>query len=378
MKTARLMFPLTLALTAGCATTLDKNPTVRSELGVVAAAPTDAAACIVSGAVHTIAPQALVRSGVELVSTNNGLALGFRTTPHDGVIMKIDPTSAMATQRVALHSVDPIRRVTPTGRDAETFGAAMDTDCKTNRLDGAVTVSAKEPFVIGTADGEMAWASCAAQAPHSLWQLPKGKVRDLRGVALSDGGYAVLFAQKNALWFGRLDAEKNPAGPLSKIAQGSHLRWPTIAQSGEHLLVVWAELMDGRDQWSLSAVSVAPCGHTTPIRLDLPLDTAEGDAIQPALAAVDANHFLLVWTAGTATGHDVRAVTLQAEGRAVGPVLKVSSGAESGWGQPAVTADGRGAVVYFVPTDSGFAIAATPIACPLASPPSAPIVSTRL
>jgi hypothetical protein len=378
MKTARLMFPLTLALTAGCATTLDKNPTVRSEMGVVAATPADGTACVVSGAVHTIAPQALVRPGVELVSTTNGLALGFRTTLHDGVIMKIDPASAMATQRVALHSVDPIRRVTPLDRNSESLGAAVDTDCKTNQLDGAVTVSAKDPFVIGTANGEMSWASCASQAPHPLWPLAEGKVRELRGIALADGGYAVLFAQNDALWFGKLDAEKNPTGALSKIAEGSHLRWPTIAQTGERLLVVWAELASGRDQWSLAGASLAPCGHPTPIRIDLPSDTTEGDAIQPALTAVDANHFLLVWTEGTSTGHDVRAITLEAEGHAVGQALRISSGAESGWGRPAVTADGRGAVVYFVPADNGFAIAATPIACPLASAPAAHLASTRL
>ncbi|HEX9297357.1 MAG TPA: hypothetical protein VF881_16055 [Polyangiaceae bacterium] len=62
-------------------------------------------------------------------------------------------------------------------------------------------------------------------------------------------------------------------------------------------------------------------------------------------------------------GHQVRAVTLESHGRAVGPALRVSSGAESGWGRPAITADGRGAVVYLVPTGSGFAVAATPIEC---------------
>ncbi len=68
-------------------------------------------------------------------------------------------------------------------------------------------------------------------------------------------------------------------------------------------------------------------------------------------------HYRPVW------GHQVRAVTLESHGRAVGPALRVSSGAESGWGRPAITADGRGAVVYLVPTGSGFAVAATPIEC---------------
>src|SRR5205085_819921 len=126
----------------------------------------------------------------------------------------------------------------------------------------------------------------------------------------------------------------------------------------------------------LGGVSVAPCGHATPVHIARPGAKGDADAIQPALAGVDHGNFLLVWTEGPATTHQVRAVTIDAHGRAVGPVLAVSSGSESGWGRPALTADGRGAVVYLVPTDDGFAVAATPIACPL-SPAHANSVASR-
>jgi hypothetical protein len=379
MKTARWIFPWVLASVAGCATTtLDNTITGRPALNPPTQLASDGAACVVTGGAHTIASQALVRPGIELVSTANGVALGFRKTSHDGVVMKLDPSSARATQSVLLHSVDAIRRVVPFERDADTILATMDTDCKDNRLEGAVTISAKDRFVVGTAGGELAWASCASGNPRALWRLPDEKVRDLHGIALADGSFAVVFRQNGALWFGKLDAEKTPTSALSKIAEGSQLRSPTIAQSGEHLLVVWAEQVDGRDQWSLAGVSIAACGHATPLGLGLPPDDVQGDLIQPALTAVDANHFLLVWTEGTSSGHDVRAVTLEAEGHPIGPVLRVALGAESGWGRPALTADGRGAVVYFVPTDSGFAIAATPIACPLSSAPSRAVASTHL
>jgi hypothetical protein len=379
MKTARMMFPLMLAMTAGCATTLDQSSALRpaTDVGGDTAAVVEGASCVVSGTVRTIAPTALVRPGIELVSTADGLAIGFSRTPHDAVALKIDASSAMTTGTFSRHSSDRIRRVTPLDRGANAIDAAIDADCKSNPLQGAVTISAKEPFSIGTTHDDIAWASCASETPRTLWHFSQGAVEDLRGIALSDGGYAVVFRQGGSAWFGRLDSEKVPVAPLKRIAERASLRGPMLAESGDNVMVVWTERSATQDNWSLGGASIAPCGHATPVRLDTPMAGAEGDAIQPALAPVDGGHFLLVWTEGPAWTHQVRAVTIESHGRAVGPVLQVSSGAESGWGRPAITADGRGAVVYLVPTGSGFAVAATPIACPTSSARTTPI-STRL
>jgi hypothetical protein len=368
-----------LAMTAGCATTLDEGSALRSasEIGGETAAPVEGAACVVTGTVRTIAEKALVRSGLELVSMADGLAVGFSQTPYDAVAVKIDPASAMATGSFSRHSLDPIRRVTPLERGAQAIDAAIDADCKKSPLRGAVTIAAKEPFSIGTTGGDIAWASCASEAPRALWRFTQGEVEDLRGIALGDGGYAIAFRQGGSAWFGRLDSEKAPVGPLKRVAERTNLRAPTIAESGDDVMIVWTERSSSYDNWSLAGVTVAPCGHTTPVHLDLPPAGVAGDAIQPALAPVDGGRFLLVWTEGPATFHQVRALTIEAHGHAVGPALQVSSGAESGWGRPALTADGRGAVVYFVPTGSGFAVAATPIACPVSTARTNQVV-TRL
>jgi hypothetical protein len=367
MKTLRLMFPMMLAMTAGCATTLEQSssPRAATELGGESVAASEGAACVVTGTVRTIAPKALIRPGLELVSTSDGLAIGFSQSSHDAVAMKIDPSSAMTTGTFSRHSSDPIRRVTPLERSANAIDAAIDADCKTNPLQGAVTISAKEPFTIGTTDGDIAWAACASETPRTLWHFTQGPVEELRGIALADGGFAVVFRQGGSAWFGRLDSEKAPVGPLKRVAERENLRGPTIAESDDNVMIVWSERTSSEDNWSLGGLTVAPCGHTTPVRLDLPMADGQGDAIQPALASASGGHFLLVWTEGPATGHQVRALTIESHGHAVGPVLQVSSGAESGWGRPALTADGRGAVVYLVPTSSGFAVAATPIACPV-------------
>jgi hypothetical protein len=374
MKTANVLFAMMLGMTAGCATTLEQLPAAASG-GNLAAEPTFGAegACVVTGGANTIAPKAQVRPGLEFVSTSTGLALGFGSTPHDAVAVKIDPLSGRAVETASRHSSEPIRRVTPRERGTD-LDLSIDADCKASALRGSITIAASEPLVVGTAGSDIAWASCASSAPHALWHFD-GAVQDLRGIALADGGFAIVFRQLGSVWFGRVDAQKNAEAPLKKIAERDELRSPVLAESGDAILVVWSE--EGRDNWSLAGVSIAPCGHTTPVRFERAMADATRDAIQPSLIGVDNGNFLLVWTEGSAYSHQVRAVTIGSGGRAVGPVLAVSSGTESGWGRPALTADGHGAVVYFVPTDSGFAVAATPIACPL-SPSHSNRIATRL
>jgi len=364
-----------LAMTAGCATTLDQPVALGAKRDTVGSFTGENPGCVVVGTVRTIATRA--RPGVEFVSTTGGLAVGFGKTPFEAVAMTIDPGSAMATASFSRHSAHPIRHVTPLDRGESGLDAAIDADCKASALQDSVTISAKEPFVVGTANGKIAWAACASETPQVLWPFSKGAVHDLQGVALAGGGVAIVFRQDSVFWFGRLDSERAPVGALVPIADRPLLRSPTLAASGDHLLVVWAEQAGAEDRWLLAGASVAPCGHATPIDLDVPPASADSDAIQPALAPVDADHFLLVWTEGPVWGHQVRAITIEARGRSLGSVLSVSSGAESGWGRPAIAADGRGAIVYLVPGDSGFALAATPIACPL-SPHPARVTTARL
>ncbi len=379
MKTIRLLFPLMLAMTAGCATTLEQSETLGTAPGATSErAISSNTGCVVVGTGRTIAPKVLARAGVELVSTGDGLAVGFGKTPYEAVAMKIDPSSAMTMGSLSRRSAHPIHHVTPFDRGGIGLDAAIDSDCEADLLHGSATISANEPFVVGTVEGNIAWATCASQTPHVLWPFSKGAVRDLRGIALADGGAAIVFRQDGVVWFGRLDSEKVPVGPLVAIAERPSVQSPTLAASGDGVLVVWAEQANAEDHWVLAGVSVAPCGHATPIVLDLPVKHTESDAMQPAIAAVDGGHFLLVWTEGPVWGHQVRAVTLEASGRAIGPVLGVAPGAESGWGRPAITADGRGAIVYLVPSDGGFALAGTPIACPLSAPHTARVTTARL
>jgi hypothetical protein len=158
-------------------------------------------ACRVSGEPRVLSARARVRSGVELVSTPNALAISFTTGPHDAVTRQLDPTSSAATQQWSHHSAASIRRILPLSNGT---GAAMDTDASTP-LEDARTISGSSSIVVGTFDGQLAWAPSATEAPKPLWHLSAGVVQDLRGVTLErDGGFAIAFRQNDSLWIGFL------------------------------------------------------------------------------------------------------------------------------------------------------------------------------
>src|SRR5579859_1458518 len=162
MRTANVMFAMMLGMTAGCATTLDQVPAAESGAGPTTEAVFGAeGACVVTGGVNTIAPKAQIRPGLELVSTANGLALGFGMTAHDAIAVKIDPRSGRAVETASRHSSDRIRRVTPRERGAD-LDLSIDADCKANMLKDSITISTNEPLVVGTVDSDISWSSCAA------------------------------------------------------------------------------------------------------------------------------------------------------------------------------------------------------------------------
>lgn len=86
--------------------------------------------------------------------------------------------------------------------------------------------------------------------------------------------------------------------------------------------------------------------------------------MSPGIAAVPGGRFLLVWTDGPATRHDVRALTLSRDGLPLGPPLDISSHiANAGQGQAAVNAARQGLVAFLESAGSGFRVVATAITC---------------
>jgi hypothetical protein len=86
--------------------------------------------------------------------------------------------------------------------------------------------------------------------------------------------------------------------------------------------------------------------------------------MSPGLAALSGGRFLLVWTEGPPSAHQVRALTLSSEGAALGAPFVVSGdGMNAGQGQAAVSANGQGIIAFLESRGQRFEIAAAPIAC---------------
>jgi hypothetical protein len=89
-------------------------------------------------------------------------------------------------------------------------------------------------------------------------------------------------------------------------------------------------------------------------------------AMSPGLAVVPGGRFLLVWTEGPPSAHEVRALTLSADGTPVGAPLSISGAStNAGQGQAAVAANGHGVIAFLEANANGFQLVATPIACAL-------------
>jgi len=342
MKAFSIALPLTLALATGCTTVLGESA------AIAPSASRAGGACLVAGPSRTIAPRARVFPGIEVASSANKLVVRVATKLDEAVEMDLDPVFG-ATTPVA-SPASPTRGMTGANACA-------------NTLQNAKTLAGDHPFAIGTSGDKLAWSTCDGDA-QSLWDLPEPSVHDLQVVAVGTEGFAVVFREGNAVWLGRLDSEKKLLGSLTKVAERAHLRWLTVAESDGSVLLAWAEQEAGAETWSLGSARFTKSGRTKAARLDLPRGGIGGDALQPALAGLGGGRFLLAWTEGTTWTHQVRAVTLDSSGAPVGPALRVSDAVEAGWARPAITADGRGAVLFMTPGDGGFAVVATPIACP--------------
>jgi hypothetical protein len=345
MKTQSVALPVTLALITGCATAFAEHSTDAPYAASRAGGAPSVGACLVTGPSRTIAPNARLLPAIDVASATNKLVVRVATKRDEAVEMSLDPASGEAT---------------PVTTGADTCASS---------LKNAKTVAGDHPFAIGIADGKLAWSSCGGAGVQALWDLPGPGLKDLQVVTLGEqAGFAIAFRKENAVWLGRLDSDKKPLGSLTKVAERAQLRWPTLAESGGSVMLAWAEQDAGSETWSLSAASFAKSGTATAVRIALPSGGIGGDAMQPSLAGLDGGRFLLAWTEGTAWAHQIRAVTLDANGAPGGQAVRVSDSDGVGWARLAVTPDGHGAVLFMTSKDDGFAAVATPIACPAPTP----------
>jgi hypothetical protein len=157
-------------------------------------------------------------------------------------------------------------------------------------------------------------------------------------------------------------------GELRRFAGlGGGVGAPAIAMNDGVVLLAWADRASPAGAWQLRSVRFKVGDLSTePTSFNPPPGGKGEQAMSPGVVALPGNRFLLVWTEGPPTKHDLRAITLSESGVVLGEPLELSSpGANAGQGQAAL-AGGRGVAAFLESTEGGgFRLAATPISCGL-------------
>ncbi len=330
-----------------------------------------AAACKVAGAPRIVAPSAVVQSGIEVRAIESDIALGFAPDEHRATVLRLDPASLSASATVEAKSVDPIRRVVPLGSSKVPLGLAVDVDRKGDAVQGRRTIPLEPPLQIGAAGGNLVWAHRDGSVAGTLWPIDgEGDVEAARGMGdLGDNPATVVAVRHaNAIWLGAATGRDSlsPRGGLSRLGGfGSTVGSPAVAINEGVVVAAWADRISSNDPWRLKVVRFKAGEAVGDSSTFVPPAGGRGvQSMSPSIAAVPGGRFLLVWTEGPATGHDVRALTLSQAGEPIGQPLEVSNkSANAGQGQAAVNASRQGVVAFLESTESGFQIVATPITC---------------
>ncbi|MDF2692162.1 MAG: Basic proline-rich protein, partial [Labilithrix sp.] len=325
--------------------------------------------CKSAGDAKTIAPRAVIASGIEAHALGSGLALGFAASARDAVATSLDPTSLSPTSTVRTKPAGgDARRVTPLLVGSR-LTAMPDVDKKGDRLGTRRIVAASSLIDVGFADGAIVWAPHGKDSFAKLFAVEgEGPVEALRAVALADRkGIALTFRRGNAIHIGVAKGESilEADGALSKISGLGQVGSPAIAASGENIVVAWADRGGSGDDWKVRWTKLKPGSSTEEASsFTLPEGGLGGQAMSPSIAALGGGRFLLAWTEGPVSNHQVRAITMGADGSPSGSPIAISaSGVNAGQPAAVVGSDGRGAVAFLAAHGKALEVHATPISC---------------
>jgi hypothetical protein len=259
------------------------------------------------------------------------------------------------------------RRVSPLF-DKGKLTLVPEVDRKGDKLQGRRVVATSPAIDVGVAEGAIVWAPHGQNTYAKLFALEgEGAVEALRAVPLGNAkGIALAFRRGNAIYVGTAKGEAALAaeGSLGKLAGLGQVGSPTLATSGDAILVAWSDRATAQEPWQVRFAKLTAGGAPdAPRALALPEGGPGTQAMSPSVAGLGAGRFAMTWSEGT-PGHQVRAVSLGVDGAASGAAIALSAvGVNAGQPQIAIGTDGRGVVAFLAAKGKAFELQATPITC---------------
>lgn len=323
--------------------------------------------CTMAGEAHVVSPRAFVQSGVEAVSVPGAIALGYAVDPRNGIAVTVDPASIGITTTVKGRALGgDAKRMSPVLEKGK-LTLVPGVDKKGDKLQGRRVVGTSPALDLGVAEGSLVWAPHDQNSYAKLFPLDgDGPVEAIRAVPLPSKGIALAFRRGNAIYVGAAkgDAVLTAEGALSRIPGLGQVGSPSITTSGDGIIVAWSDRATAQDPWQVRWTKLTVGGAPdAPKQLALPEGGLGTQAMSPSVAGLGAGRFVVAWSEGTPT-HQVRAITLKADGSASGaPMALSAAGVNAGQPQVAVGADGRGVVAFLASKGKAYELHATPIAC---------------
>ncbi len=320
--------------------------------------------CLLAGAPHVLAPRALLRPGIEAGRSQDRIAVGVALGERDALVVSLDPATFVALDTARTRSRDLIHHVIPVLGPTSEVSAFLETS---GSVESGRPVDDEPAFVIRVSDQKLTGSSPGGGQDLSLFALDSDAPVDAIRAAHMADGYVVAFRQGTSIFLGGLRQDRTAAGELVRVAGlGPQVGAPAIAAGTDHALIAWSDRADVAAPWQIRWVDWRRGTEATPTTFDVPPGGAGGQVMSPGLVSLAGGGFVMAWTEGLGARHEVRAQALDARGRGIGGALTVSAdGVNAGQGTPALTPDGRGAIVFLAsPAGGAASVIAAPIVCP--------------
>jgi hypothetical protein len=314
-------------------------------------------ACKVDRAGQKVLGRASRAVPIEVLLAGGKATLGFSMDGRSPTGLEVDLGSMKTRTLKTPRAAGKLRRVYPFSADGSTAFVVDDEPAKRKLQEGAGLADPK-PYYVGLDGGALARAERLSGDTQKLWPTPVGAA-EIRVLPVPGDGAFVGARSADALFVGRLGADRAPKGDLVQLSSGDALGAWALGLAADEAAVI-AQLRGAAGLKVAHGPKAGALAKAEP----LALAAVGADAGSFSLAGVDGGRWLLVWTEGKEGARQLRALTLSSLFDPVGEPLTIAA-PEANVGPAGLAVAGKqGAVFYAAAAKKGVELWGATISCP--------------